>query len=212
MIGTLIPLCQAFTEIILSILGFESIALVFVGYAMIVAAALGGFVRYGGCMPSYSLPRVLFFGMWIITMMVVGMAGWMIWYFNERTCDAWIALTIWLVLVLAMSIWPITLFVVSSIPLTFLTFVVSALLTIAFGVWTSYAHFSVIVLLLSIYVLVFLIYMIIWSFFFWRYYGKLWKKQTLRGLIEDISSLAVKWSPDYGNEVKNSSYKSNVIL
>lgn len=195
MIGVLELLCDGFAEIILQIILFNSWALLPWAITSIFAASLGGIYRYGRCMPSYSLPRVLFFGSWPLMLMVAGMAGWIIYYFHGRTCDAWIALTIWVVQIIFMGLWPASLFVLSSLMLTVGIFVVAWILTVAFMVWTCIEHFSIVVLLLEILILVYLTYMVVWSFFFWRVYGTAWKR-PIKVIYNSIEALFTKSEAD----------------
>ena len=195
MIGGLKLLCDGFAEIVLQIILFTSWAMLPWAITSIFAAALGGIYRYGRCMPSYSLPRVLFFGIWPLMLIVAGMAGWIIYYFHGRTCDAWIALTIWVAQIIFLGLWAATLFVLSNLLFTVGVYIIAWILTVAFMVWTCIRHFSIVVLLLEILLLVFLSYMVVWSFFFWRIYGTSWKR-PIRSVYTSIQALFVKSEVD----------------
>lgn len=178
MIGSIQPLCGGFSELILSIILFGSYGIAIPSLAMIAAVAFGAFITYGGCIPSFSLPKLLFFGIWFVMYLVFAMAGWVTWYFHGRTCEAWIAISIWLGTIILMSIWPLAMFVLGNLPILLVSFVFSALGVLAFGIWICIRHFSIVTLILSIIVFVWLLYMIGWSFVLWRYYGKLpkWRR------------------------------------
>ncbi len=178
MIGSIQALCGGFSELILSIILFGSYGIAIPSLVMIAAVAFGAFITYGGCLPSFSLPKLLFFGIWLVMYLVFAMAAWVTWYFHGRTCEAWIAICIWLGTNILMSIWPLAMFVLGNLPILFLSFVISAMGVLAFGIWICIRHFSIVTLILTILVFVWLLYMIGWSFVLWRYYGKIhkWKR------------------------------------
>lgn len=177
-IGTLTPLCDSPWEgIVFNIVLFIGTSLGVAGVPACLGFIFEGYQKYqtGSCnspassgrLPWLALERHVFFAGWLAMNIVFGAAGWVIWYFQGRVCDAYVTLGLWLLTMFIAAMWPLAMFVANSFLLSAIVFGLASLSCAAMIITLILFSFDVIALLLLLVFGAWLVFNLVWTTWAW---------------------------------------------